>query len=258
MKSLILLTVLSLICLLTGCDDSPTAPSITETIPESNQVIETSQTISTETIIADTAEKNETLAEETEYIPADTVSDLAEKDYLLPYEKYSWEREFDIEYVVLHFTSDVLNNPNNPHDVNTVKQIFEQSEISTHYIIDRNGKIKCFIPENYAAWHAGIGTFADDEKYTNKINKYSIGIEMLAIGTYNDMEQYLTKAEYDKIDKSFIGFTDEQYASLKDLLKEICERYSIPYDREHIIGHDEYNSNKSDPGELFDWDKLFE
>jgi len=107
------------------------------------------------------------------------------------------------------------------------------------------------------AWHAGRGSFADNEKYTNQMNKYSIGIEILAIGSQNDMEQYLLPHEYNALSKDFIGFTDKQYASLSVLVKDICERNSIPFDKTHIIGHDEYNPKKNDPGELFDWDRLF-
>ncbi len=258
MKICFLTVVLIFLCLLTGCNSVSPHKNTPETNIESMPVPETVPPISSESLVSETLDQIDTLTEETEYIPTDTVSCLAEKNYLLPFDKYSWDREFDIEYIVLHFTSNVVNNINEPYSVDAVKQIFEQSEISTHYIIDRDGQIKCFIPENYAAWHAGVGTFANDEKYTNKMNKYSIGIEMLAIGSYNDMKQYMTKADYDKIDKSLIGFTDEQYASLKELLKDICQRYLITYDKAHIIGHNEFNPQKSDPGELFDWDKLFE
>lgn len=188
----------------------------------------------------------------------DIVSDLAIEDFLLPFDKFSWEREFDIEYVVVHFTSDVVSNRKNPYDMERNKQIFIDAEVSVHYIIDREGVIRCFIPENYAAWHAGRGTFANDEKYTNKMNKYSIGIELLAIGSQSDMSIYLTPAEYRSLDKELIGYTDLQYVSLKKLLKDICQRNNIPYDRNHIIGHEDYSPHKTDPGELFDWNIIFE
>ena len=220
----------------------------TEAFTEFEEQTETSETTVCETIV-ETEEPEKSV---------DVVSSLAKEDFLIPFEKYSWEREFDIEYVVIHFTSNVVNSKEAPYDIDKVKEIFETTEVSTNYIIDRDGSIKCYIPENYAAWHAGKGTFADDEKYTNKMNKYSVGIELLAIGSANDMKTYLSAYEYGLLDKEFIGFTDEQYVSLKELLKDICQRNSIPYDRQHIIGHDEYNPQKSDPGELFVWDRLFE
>jgi N-acetyl-anhydromuramyl-L-alanine amidase AmpD len=111
------------------------------------------------------------------------------------------------------------------------------------------------VPEQRVAWHAGKGSFGE-EKYENSLNKYSIGIELLAIGSKNDMKQYLTSRQYNSIPKHLIGYTDAQYEALSALISDIIERWDIPADRQHIIGHDEYNPNKSDPGELFDWERL--
>lgn len=180
------------------------------------------------------------------------------QDHLLPLEEYSWGREFAPEMVVIHFTSNVVADRENPHNIKAVKGIFEQNGVSINYIIDREGEIFCFIPEQRAAWHAGKGEYGGTPKYTNALNKYSIGIEILAIGSENDMVQYLHKQEYDALDKSLIGYTDVQYDSLSKLVFDICTRNNIPLDRQHIIGHDEYNPNKTDPGELFDWELLFE
>ncbi len=185
------------------------------------------------------------------------VSSYSQENFLEPIEDYSWEREYPVEYVMLHFTSNVVNNRENPYVIDDVRSIFVSSGVSINYIVDRDGRILCYIPEDRVAWHAGRGNFADDEKYTNQMNKYSIGIEILAIGSQNDMEQYLLPHEYNALSKDFIGFTDKQYASLSVLVKDICERNNVPFDRAHIIGHDEYNPEKNDPGELFDWDRLF-
>lgn len=187
-----------------------------------------------------------------------TVSPLATADFLDPLDGYSWEREYAPEYVMLHFTSAVVLSKNDPYNMETVRKIFEDGGVSIHYIIDREGSIVCYIPEDRAAWHAGKGSFAKDERFTNGMNKYSIGIELLAIGSENDMIQYLTKEEYRALDASLIGFTDAQYASLKALVADICQRNGIAFDAEHVIGHDMYSSAKSDPGELFDWDRIFD
>ena len=61
---------------------------------------------------------------------------------------------------------------------------------------------------------------------------------------------------FDRLDRSLIGYTEAQYAALMVLLPDICARYGIPYDREHIIGHEDYRPSKSDPGELFDWGRV--
>lgn len=184
----------------------------------------------------------------------DIVSPLATVD-LMPVEDSSWKREYPVEVVVVHFCSNVVIDISNPYSLKAVRQTFTQNEVSTNYIIDRDGTIYCWVPEQRVAWHAGKGSFGE-EKYENSLNKYSIGIELLAIGSKNDMKQYLTSRQYNSIPKHLIGYTDAQYEALSALISDIIERWDIPADRQHIIGHDEYNPNKSDPGELFDWERL--
>lgn len=251
-----LLTVLAVtLVLLWSC--SPGTPPLSEVSPP-----DASEPISSEapeSNVSETERPAKTEENEKASLPAEpvNVSSLARKDLLLPLENYSWEREYEAEYIVLHFVSDVVNSKSNPHNLQNVKKIFEDTNVSSNYIIDRDGNIVCFIPEDRAAWHAGAGTYGCDEKYTNKMNKYSIGIELLAIGSKNDMSTYISHAEYESLAKEHIGFTDSQYDSLKLLLEDICQRNGIPFERSRIIGHDEYNPDKRDPGELFDWDRLF-
>ncbi|HAN20077.1 MAG: hypothetical protein A2Y15_05285 [Clostridiales bacterium GWF2_36_10] len=177
-------------------------------------------------------------------------------DYLTPIEDFSWERTYDAEYIMLHFCSALMVDFENPYDLNKVRQIFIDYKVSIHYIIDRDGKVFCYVPENRVAWHAGKGTWINDEKYTDNMNQYAIGIEILAIGSQSDMSQYLTSEEYNQIVPSLIGYTDAQYEALNDLIEYICENNNIPRDKGHIIGHDEYKPQKTDPGELFEWDRI--
>ena len=243
MKKTILVLVF-LICVLTSCN---------QTVKDNQKESDTSdEMIQTGVVMNENEIQPETLLQEEV-----TVSPYAVEDFLLPLENYCWEKEFDAEFVMIHFTSNVVNDRINPYDIEKIRDIFLQNEISIHYIIDRDGIIRCYIPETHSAWHAGKGTYGDDEKYTDKMNRYSIGIELVAFGSKNDMSQYLTSDEYDMLDKSLLGFTDKQYASLKTLVDDICTRNNIPFDRNHVIGHSEYNDKKSDPGELFDWDRLF-
>ncbi len=181
----------------------------------------------------------------------------ATEDFLTPLDDYSWEREFPPEFVVIHFTSNVVNDRANPYDMTAIRKIFEDGEVSIHYIIDRGGEVYCYIPEDRAAWHAGRGEWAD-EKYTDNMNRYSIGVELLAVGSSRDMASYLHEWEYDALEPEDIGFTDAQYEALAALVRDICERNNIPLDRDHIIGHGEYSPTKTDPGELFDWERIFE
>ncbi len=180
----------------------------------------------------------------------------AVKDYLSPVKEFSWERQYSPEFVMIHFISAVTPHPEDPYNMEYVRDIFVEYDISVHYIIERDGTIHCYIPENRVAWHAGEGEFNNNPDYTNQMNQYAIGIEVVAIGSEKDMSIYMNSDTYNNIDPSLIGFTEEQYDSLKALVSDICERNSIPMDREHIIGHEDYSPNKTDPGELFDWNKL--
>ena len=42
------------------------------------------------------------------------------------------------------------------------------------------------------------------------------------------------------------------------LVGYLSYKYGIPIDRQHIIGHDEINDYKSDPGPAWDWDRFIE
>ena len=183
------------------------------------------------------------------------VSDLAAIRYI-DFETSSWEREYMPEFIMIHFMNGVVVSREDPYNKDIVRDIFMEDGIGINYVIDREGNILCMLPENRCAWHAGEGEFLDSPKYTNKMNFYSIGIELMAIGSKADMAQYIDGETYDSLDDSLKGFTDEQYESLNLLLTELCERYEIPRIKDRIIGHEEFSPRKSDPGELFDWSRL--
>ncbi len=175
-------------------------------------------------------------------------------DYFLPVEEYSSERTEAITHVVIHFMSAVVSHPDDPYNINYIRSIFIENNISTHYLIDRKGLVYVCIPEARNAWHAGKGTW---KEFTDNMNSRSIGIELLGIGTYDEMKDYITKTDYKKIDSDSIGFTQAQYDSLNNLLNDIFVRNpKIIPDRNHVIGHCEYSPQRSDPGTLFDWSKL--
>jgi len=183
------------------------------------------------------------------------VSDLAAIHYI-DFETSSWEREYMPEFIMIHFMNGVVISKEDPYNKDIVRSIFMEPGVGINYVIDREGNILCMLPENRCAWHAGEGEFLNTPKYTNKINFYSIGIELMAIGSKADMAQYIDGETYDSLDDSLKGFTDEQYESLNLLLTELCERYEIPRTKDRIIGHEEFSPHKSDPGELFDWSRL--
>ena len=169
----------------------------------------------------------------------------------------SSERNGEITHIVLHFMSNVIANPVNPYIIADIERIFQNYGVSAHYIIDREGNIHPAVPEDRVAFHAGMGTLVDFPEYEDRLNEYSIGIELLGIGTQEEMALFLTACEYQALDPALIGFTDAQYDALNWLLNDILARHpGIRPNRTHIIGHDEYAPDKPDPGALFEWERL--
>lgn len=226
-----LFAVLLIALLLVGCNTETAAPTSTASVSTSSRPTQSAT-------------------------PPVEVSPLAVQDFL-DFENASYPLENEAEFVMIHFTSAVMLDRENPYDYDLVRGIFEDNRLGIHYIIDRDGVVYCFLPESNAAWHAGKGSFGD-EKYTDNMNRHSIGIELMGIGSQEDMSIYLHPEEYDRLNPELIGFTDAQYAALGALVKDICQRREIAMDRQHIIGHQEYNPAKNDPGELFDWARFMD
>lgn len=124
-------------------------------------------------------------------------------------------------------------------------------------MIDRSGEIYLLTNESRVAYHAGPGTIKGFPEYELGLNHYSIGIELLAIGTKEEMIPIITEPIFNKIDPSLLGYTEEQYQSLNRLIKDIQARNpKIKRNRPQILGHDEYTSRKTAPGKIFDWSKI--
>lgn len=181
-------------------------------------------------------------------------------DMLLPAPSYKTRADNPYTHIMIHFASNAVADPANPYDLNAIYNIFKQEEIGAHYYIDREGKIYRFIDEKYNAYHAGsqAGSLPGYPELGSAGNDYSLGIELAGIGSREEMLIYgIDGAKYDLIPREHVGFTDQQYASLKQLLDDIVGRHSIAYDRQHIIGHDEYvPERRTDPGQLFDWSQI--
>ncbi len=163
----------------------------------------------------------------------------------------------DVTHIVIHFASNVIARPDNPHIPEDVINIFQKYGVSAHYLIARDGVIFRLVDESRVAFHAGRGTLADFPQYTNNLNRHSIGIELLAMGTEEEMSRYVSRTVYRSIPAIHIGYTDAQYRALNYLLPQIYARQGIQPTRRYVIGHDEYARNrKIDPGSLFDWSRI--
>ncbi len=245
-----LVTALFTVVLLTACslmyNEATTAIGPLESTPSSPE--ENSS-------VVQTTESSEAQSSIPEFLD-EYVSTVEITEDLLPDEN-SRERTEDITHIVLHFMSNVVATPDSPYEFEDIKNIFLDYGVSAHYVIDRDGEIYLLVDENRVAYHAGEGEWDNNEIYTNKLNNFSIGIEILAIGTYEEMQMYLHEETYNNIPEENIGYTEEQYEALDELITDILERNeNIVFDRNHILGHDEYTPGKTDPGELFDWSRI--
>jgi N-acetyl-anhydromuramyl-L-alanine amidase AmpD len=101
------------------------------------------------------------------------------------------------------------------------------AQVSAHYVVkSSNGAITQMVRDKDIAWHAGNWSY----------NTRAIGIEH---------EGYVSEASW---------FTDAMYRSSAALTAYICDKYGIPKDRSHIIGHVEIpGSDHTDPGPYWNW-----
>ena len=100
-----------------------------------------------------------------------------------------------------------------------------RSHVSAHYLVRAwGGGITQFVAEGDTAYHARAA------------NPWTIGIEH----EYNPRQA--------------IWHTDAQYRSSALLVCAIAQRYGIPVDRKHIVGHNELpGTDHSDPGPTWNW-----
>ncbi len=161
----------------------------------------------------------------------------------------------DIKYIMLHAISDAAANPSAPYNMWRIKAIFDDYGVESHYVIDREGVIYQFVKDDSIARHAGAGSWNNDPKLTNAMNRYAIGIELLGVGTRAEMKDVIGAFANTQIKADDRGYTQEQYLALEHLLHHLTELYEIP--RENIITHQAYDpGRKWDPGALFDWNKI--
>ena len=102
--------------------------------------------------------------------------------------------------------------------------------VSSHFFIERTGRILQFVSCGKRAWHAGISRWAGREN----CNDFTIGIELE--GT------------------DFVPFEEAQYAALTELLGAIHEKYAL----HDVVAHSDIApGRKTDPGPHFDWVRLW-
>ena len=130
-------------------------------------------------------------------------------------------------YVIIHHTAQ-----------NTCEQTLrtftlERTQVSSHYVICRDGTVYHMLNDLLRAHHAGVSKWGN----TTDLNSSSIGIELDNNG--------------------FEPFAEAQISSLVILLERLKKAYSIP--TANFIGHgDIAPTRKNDPNWRFPWKQLSE
>lgn len=110
-----------------------------------------------------------------------------------------------------------------------------EAKVSAHYLIDEDGTLYALVDEARRAWHAGVACWHGEAD----INGCSIGIELVNPGH----------------EFGYRAFPEPQMATLETLCADTLGRYDISAAR--VLGHSDVAPlRKSDPGELFDWQRL--
>jgi len=101
--------------------------------------------------------------------------------------------------------------------------------VSSHFLIERGGRVTQFVSCLERAWHAGASSFAG----RSGCNDFSIGIELE--GT------------------DFGPYEAAQYQALAQLVRALCNRFAL----RAVRGHQHVAiDRKTDPGPFFDWQRL--
>ena len=106
-----------------------------------------------------------------------------------------------------------------------------EKQVSSHYLIDRDGKIYQCVEDENKAWHAGSSSLWGEDN----VNDWSLGIEIV---DDNDADAY----------------PDKQLEALFELCESLIIKYEIPLNR--IVGHQHVcvpKGRKADPGRDFQW-----
>jgi len=137
--------------------------------------------------------------------------------------------EAGIDTLVLHYTG-------MPTGAAALARLTDpEAQVSTHYLIEEDGRVFALVPEALRAWHAGVSFWAGERD----INSRSIGIELVNPGH----------------EHGYRAFPEAQMAALIALAQGILARHPIPPVR--VLGHsDVAPARRQDPGELFDWPRL--
>lgn len=141
---------------------------------------------------------------------------------------YYESRKHTIDTIVIH--SMYIPDTEKELCAENCKYLLDEYEVSSHYLIDLQGKIWGLVDESNKAWHAGISKMPYDDR--ENVNEFSIGIELLYPENSTANQAQMT--------------------SLLELVDDLSNRHIIQY----ILGHQHIAPDrKTDPWN-FNWKKF--
>ena len=147
------------------------------------------------------------------------------------------------EILVLHYTG----MKTGPEALDRLRD--PVAKVSSHYMVEEDGRIFRLVPEERRAWHAGVSYW----KGERNINGVSIGVEIVNPG--HDLLRHNLPGH----DLAGAGdpppFPERQIDSVIALLRDIGARHNIAPER--VLAHSDIApGRKIDPGEKFPWEAL--
>jgi len=152
-------------------------------------------------------------------------------------------KDAGIDLIVLH----AISLPDGEFEMQYVKDLFlgqldidahpsfadlQGMRVSSHFVVDRQGKVNQFVGCEQRAWHAGESSWLGREG----CNDYAIGIEMIG-----DEQR---------------PFTHAQYTETARLCRILMQRYP-QISSSRIVGHQDIAPNRKwDPGKQWDWSRF--
>jgi N-acetylmuramoyl-L-alanine amidase len=138
-------------------------------------------------------------------------------------------REEPVDILVLHYTG------MQSAEAAIARLCDPASRVSSHYVVEEDGRIWRLVEEGRRAWHAGVSFWRGNET----LNGRSIGVEIVNPGH----------------EWGYRPFPLEQMAAVTELCQGILARHAIP--ARNVVAHSDIAPDrKQDPGEFFDWPGL--
>ncbi len=142
------------------------------------------------------------------------------------------EADMEIDYIIVHDTETSYDN--------TIKLVTNPRYVSWQYTLrSSDGHIAQHVDMEDVAWHAGNWY----------VNMHSIGLEHEGVAA-----------------EGASWYTEAMYETSAQLVAYLADKYGIPLDRAHIIGHDQIpgvtpahvRGMHWDPGPYWDWEHYME